>query len=504
MRTFQLYPASNTIKIRMPDKSGRLTVFERYHPSGRMLGIVRESSSQTTANRRGASMAKIIGSGIRNALVRNGLRVFALSAAFGATISAAFACPPGTILIPGTGFCSPVGGGGGGGSNVKDYTAEYLADYLEEKKNAAAPGSTLPTDGLTPLFQGTGANPYGTNAPVGGSHLGMYVSPGGLSSWGGAGGGAVSHSSYSITDTAGAVGPGTNGQSVRDVSGSGGIFGTLDASPFFGLPANQSLLVTGFFDFSGDSLSFGSVPGAAPVIVGNAGSIHADTYTFGGNVLYRFGSSYASGTAAYDFGHANEANGIAGSTGSFSTSGYSFDARLGDVLTLMNTSGASSSTMLTKSSRRESSGTFVGLDLSAHIGDSADRSAAFTDSSGFAFGSGESRSADVGGRARLFALFSGYGLQWTPYVSTTIDQRFAFSNTINIPSQAALPSGDLVSLNAARTFGGADLGVDAQGPNGWKVGVKGFYLASADTDILGGNIYLKIPFNYSATVGPRY
>jgi hypothetical protein len=48
------------------------------------------------------------------------------------------------------------------------------------------------------------------------------------------------------------------------------------------------------------------------------------------------------------------------------------------------------------------------------------------------------------------------------------------------------------------------LGLDVLGPRGLTVGVEGFYQASADTNITGGNIYLKIPFNYSPTVASRY
>jgi len=81
----------------------------------------------------------------------------------------------------------------------------------------------------------------------------------------------------------------------------------------------------------------------------------------------------------------------------------------------------------------------------------------------------------------------GYGLLRTPYVAGTVDQQFDYSNTLNIPNQAALIGGDAISLQEAQTFWGAQLGLDVRGPIGLTVGVKGSYQASADTNIAGGN-----------------
>src|SRR5208282_22062 len=92
---------------------------------------------------------------------------------------------------------------------------------------------------------------------------------------------------------------------------------------------------------------------------------------------------------------------------------------------------------------------------------------------------------------------AGSGEQTCAYVSGTVDQEFGFSSTMNIPIQAALPSGDFVSLQEAQTFWGTALGVDVRGPNGWTVGVKGFYQASADINYTGGTAYVKIPLNYT-------
>jgi hypothetical protein len=343
-------------------------------------------------------------------------------------------------------------------------------------------------------------------------HLGMSVGPNNpdnnpdTSGWGATGGGAVMRGSgIRTTDTTGAIAAGETVNS-RDTSGSGGIFGTFDASRFFGITGgNQSAFFTGFFNYQGDSASLGAVPGAGAVIIGNAGSLHTNTYTFGGSLLYHAGTTYVSGEAAYNFGHINETNTLAGSTGSFNSNGYSVDAKLGNVFVLLNAAGAPSSAALpTKAPPKPTGGTLVGLDLSGHIGSFGDWANGFTDSTGFSFGTGQTQSGDIGARAELFALTPGYGLVWKPYVAGTVDQLFGFSSTQNIPNQAALAAGDVITSHPALTFGGAELGVVARGPGGLTVNVKGFYQASADTTVAGGSLTVKIPFNYSPVVAARY
>jgi hypothetical protein len=205
-----------------------------------------------------------------------------------------------------------------------------------------------------------------------GDQLGMYIdraSPQDISGGGGGGGAALRSSGYGVTDTAGALAPGTTGPSVRDVSGNGGIFGTIDATRLFGLPANQSLFLTGFFDYRHDSASLGAAPGAGALVIGNAGSLQSDTYTLGGTLFYGVGSAYLRGGATYNFGHSNETNSLLSSAGSFNSNGYSVDAKLGNVFTLLNTTGTPNpSTLPTKAPPKLTGGYFVGLDLSGHIG----------------------------------------------------------------------------------------------------------------------------------------
>lgn len=371
-------------------------------------------------------------------------------------------------------------------------------DWLDRMGDELFPGSG---------FAQGGAGPGRGSAGTYSGQLGMYVSSGSpdMPGWGGSVGySAIRGSGIRAADTAGAIAPGET-VSVRDTSGSGGILGTFDATRFFGLSGNQSAFFTAYFDYQGDSASLGAVPGVGAAFI-QTGSLRTDTYTFGGSLFYRSGTTYLDGEAAYNFGRNNETNFLGGgATGSFNSNGYSVDAKLGKVFVLSNTTGVSTSAaMPTKAPPKPTGGTLVGLDLSGHLGYFEDRLDGFTDSTGFTFGTGQTRSGDIGGRAELFALMPGNGLVWKPYVAGTVDQFFGLSTTVNIPSQVALAGGDLLSVQAARTFGGAELGVAARGSGGWTVDVKGFYEASTDTTITGGSVTLKIPFNYTATVASRY
>jgi hypothetical protein len=344
-----------------------------------------------------------------------------------------------------------------------------------------------------------------------GSHLGMYTSSGAAGDLAAAagGGGYVIHSNgYGVTDTAGVVAPGTTTGNFRDTGGSGGIAGTYDASRLFGLPGNQQLLLQGLFDYSGDSASLGTSPALAALGVISGGSFHNNTYTFGGSFLYRNDMTYLRGVAAYSFGNGHETQTSDGSTGSFNTKGYFVDARLGNVFVLLNTTRLPNPMAIpTKAPPKPAVGGYiVGLDLSGHLGYSNYRSDGFTDSSGFVYGTDQARAGDVGARAKLFAGIPNNGLLWVPYVGGTVDQLFSVSNSANFPSQATLVGGDVLSLSEAKTFWGAQGGLDVLGTSGWTVGIMGFYTASSDTNIAGGSAYVRVPLNYTPrpTLTTRY
>jgi hypothetical protein len=382
-----------------------------------------------------------------------------------------------------------------------DSETEVIARKLSEIDPFGTPFD--PTDPYKLPLQRTD---YPPSEIIGGGHLGMYLGTGAPDQpgWGAEGGGAgLRTSGLRGSDTAGFLTPGET-TTIRDTSGNGGIVGTFDATRFFGLPSNSSLFLTGAFDYQSDSASLG---GVSPTGVAfNIGSLRTDTYTFHGSVFYRFGTFYVRGAADYNFGRSNETNSLDASTGRFNSNGYSVDAKLGNVFVLLNTTGvATSGPLPTKAPPKPTGGYLVGLDLSGHIGSLGNWANSFTDSTGFIFGSGQTRSGDVGGRAELFAVVPGNGLLWKPYVAGTVDQLFGFSSTLTIPSQVAQPGiTDVFSVQPARTFGGAEFGVATRGPSGWTVNVKGFYEASADTNIAGGSVTVKIPFNYWPMVASRY
>jgi hypothetical protein len=333
-------------------------------------------------------------------------------------------------------------------------------------------------------------------------HLGMYVAPpsGGVFSVSGFGGGASTTSGgYAATDSAGLFPGGTATPSFRAATGGGGLLASYDVSRM--MPTNQTLLFRGFFNYAATDITLGATPGAA---AGSAGFLRANTYTFGGNVLYGFGANYIQGSTSASYGNGTEFQTIDGSTGSFNTSGYWTDLRIGRTFLLLNTIRTSYAALPAKAPPKATGGYVLGLDLSGHLGYANTRIGGFTDSSGFIFGTDDTRYWDSGLRAKLFLLTRVGQYLWSPYVTATVDQQFGFSSSLFIPNQAALPGGDVIGLQTAQTFWGAQAGLDVRGGNGWTVGVKGFYRASSDTTTAGGSAYIKIPLYPVQAVSARY
>jgi hypothetical protein len=357
--------------------------------------------------------------------------------------------------------------------------------------------------GLTPEAFDLALNLTSDVAHVGpATHLGMYTdgSSSPYSGLGGVGGGfAARGGGFGVTDTAGTVAPGTTTPSFKSTSGDGGISGTYDASRL--LPSNQYLFFSGLFDYSAFDIDGGAFPGV-PV---SSGSARFDLYTFAASTLYYNNRTYLQTTGAFTFGHGNETQSFDGSTGSFNSTGYFADARLGRVFVLWQTAATPPSRALpTKAPPKSTAGSAVGLDLSGHLGYFELQTGSFTDSSGFVFGTDKTKYGDIGARAKLFALLPYSGLTWEPYVAVTVDQQFGFSSVLNIPNQPTFVGGDVFSLQEAQTFWGGQWGLDVYGASGWTVGVKGFYTASADTTIVGGSAYFKIPFNSMPFAAAKY
>ena len=332
--------------------------------------------------------------------------------------------------------------------------------------------------------------------------MGMYGSPGPADPVGaidayGLGGASVTRANnLGVTDTAGQFAPGTTA-GFRDSNAGGSLVATYGVR---GLPANQQLSLSGMFTYQRDDFTLTSFAGAT-----NPASARTDSYGFAGSAIYSVGQNYLVGSAGYKFGNGNESVSLNGSTGSFDTHGYWADLKLGHVFVLADTitwgysrgSAMVTKALPTKAPPQSTGGYAIGLDVGGHIGYSNEQVSGFTDSTGFIFGSATTKYDDAGAYAKLFAVVPNGQFVWTPYVSVTVDQEFDFSSVANIPAQAALATGDALSVQQALTFWGTEAGFNARIPNGWVVGARGFYQASADINVVGGAASLRIPLDYT-------
>jgi hypothetical protein len=329
----------------------------------------------------------------------------------------------------------------------------------------------------------------------------MTVSPGPTDVFNGypvdAGGGAsIARASYGVRDSVGFLGVGAAIPGLKDVGGGGKIYGVIDAGRYFDLPVNQRLLLSVFFDYHRDNISYGSTAGLAAAGI-SGGSLQLDTYKFGGTFNYNINTMYINGAAAIAFGRGGETQSIDGSNGSFSTIGYSTDLRVGKVFVVLNRLGSAPSGA-SAAGRLLDGGYILGLDLGGRLGYGNQILNGFTDSTDYSFGASLTQYGIIGGRAKFFLGMPNNGVIWEPYVAAAIDQQFGFSSKVTIPSQATLPSGDVLNLQQAQTFYSGQLGFDVRGAGGTTIGVNGFYSASTDANRVGGRAYLKIPLGGSA------
>lgn len=334
-------------------------------------------------------------------------------------------------------------------------------------------------------------------------NLGMHIRPDsspGNGIWGAGGASVVRGSGFGLSDSAGDLLPGTKGPGFHGVNSGGSIGYTFDGSHF--VPGNQALLVDAFFNYRNTNIRFGTTEDLAAVGIDSAGSARFDAYMLGGSARYDFGTSYLRASTAVDFLRFHETLNVDGSTGTFDGHGYWTNLQLGNVFMLLNTINLDNNGLLVKAPRRPTSGYVALLDLSGHVGYRNLQTDEFTDSAGFIVGDSKTRFGTVGGRAKLFWLAPGGGLLWQPYVAATLDQLLGFSTALNIPVQPDLPGGDAITGQVAKTFWGAEGGLDVLngGVSGWRVGAKVFYTANSDINVAGGQAYLKIPLFQSRPV----
>lgn len=328
---------------------------------------------------------------------------------------------------------------------------------------------------------------------VGPAHLGMYTS-------GSDGGGqpfgdiSLTHAkALPVTDSASVLPPGALTPAARDLMAGGGILGFWDMSHGLNLNANQKLVVGGVFDYKSDSITNGPPTGFGP-----AGNLHRNSYTVAGLFEYDIEQAYVQGIVAGEFGDASETNTTTGGVGSFTSDGVSTDLRIGNVFALFQSAPPAPAypvkALPVKAPAATPTGNDLYLDLSAHVAYQDHRDGGFTDTAGFTTGTQTIQYGAAGARAKLFEQVQANGLVWEPWVAATIDQQFGYSNVLIIPNQPALIGGDTVFTSQAHTYWGGQGGLEVTNAQGWKAGVKGVYMASADTTIVAGNLYVRIPF----------
>jgi opacity protein-like surface antigen len=328
------------------------------------------------------------------------------------------------------------------------------------------------------------------------SHLGGPVSPLSVSAFGFDGGlDALSarSSGYRVSDTAGILGPNALTPGDRLFESGGSVKTTLDATRFFDLDANQRL----WFGLTGEVNSADTVSSASALTPGgpnaHAASTRSDIYTVTGSANYSINNFYLSGSASFDTSHLDFTNNLStpGAQGSTNGRGYSLDATAGALFPLFSTGGINPAT-ITKAPPKTATGYALFLDTSGHIGYSQQRQDAFTDNTGFAYGAQQLSFGDIGAEARLMAIVPDRGFAWAPFVGVTYDHYLGLQDTFSVPSQTAIAA-DTFNVVPANNFWGAELGLSLLNSGGTTFGVKAFYQASADTQMVGGSAYMRIP-----------
>jgi hypothetical protein len=308
------------------------------------------------------------------------------------------------------------------------------------------------------------------------------------------GGGDISstrNSGYGVTDSAGAIAPGSVAPGFHSIDGGGGFNLAADGTRLLNDVNNQRLLFRLTVDYHYDNTSFGTsalTPGVA-----SAGSERGNIETLIGSADYALNTFYLGGLAAFDLSQLNITNNLntVGAQGNTNGLGYAFKGTIGNVFPIFNTTGVNPG-VVTKAPPKTAGGYAVFLDVSGHYAYVMERDAGFTDNTGFAYGTEQLSYSDIGAQAKLVTVIPNGRFAWAPYVGVTVDQQLGFSHTFDIPAQAGTPA-DTLFFTQSNTFWGVQLGMNLLGLGSTKLGVQAFYEASADTQIFGGDVFVKIP-----------
>ena len=421
--------------------------------------------------------------GVAIAFAAIGAFIGALPAAAGCVSSSACSAGGGmVIMFGGHAVCS---GGSQAGSSI-----------------CSGPGGINPLPFLTPgsgnFDSDRGSSSGGGRAPnlrsLGGPvYFSMYSSDTASGPYANADVFGVHNSGYRISDSAGAIAPGSLAPGFNSVGGGGGANLTFDATRALDVQVKQQLLFGVNVDYQRMNTNYGTsalTPG-----VSNAGSERSDIWTFSGSVDYSSDRFYATGLAAYNLRHSDITNNVItpGAEGSTGGQGYTLNATAGYLLPLIGSSGVTPSAIPTKAMPSRIEGYSLFLDVKGNLGYQKQWNNGFTDNTGFAYGTEQFSYTDLGGKVRLVAVVPSAGFSWMPYVGAGVDQLLGFSHTFEIPVQAATTA-DTIFFGQSTTFWTVQAGLNIINRASLQAGVTGFYSASADTSIFGGNVFVKIPF----------
>ena len=79
-----------------------------------------------------------------------------------------------------------------------------------------------------------------------------------------------------------------------------------------------------------------------------------------------------------------------------------------------------------------------------------------------------------------------------PYGGLTLDRQLGYRHALEIPAQPGTIANTLFA-EPDNTHWGAELGLDILTGSSARLGMRAHYQASADTRIVGGNVFARIP-----------
>jgi hypothetical protein len=215
-------------------------------------------------------------------------------------------------------------------------------------------------------------------------------------------------------------------------------------------------------------------------------------------VGYQVDTIYFSSRAAIDWSRVDVTDSIQRSQGATDGVDYRLSLMAGKIFSLFNSTGVAP-TMFVKAPPKIARGYAVFLDVSGRLGYRNAQDNGFTDSSGFIYGTEQLSYWTFGVRANLVAAIPAGRFTWLPYVGLTFDRQLGFRHTYDIPNQVAAVA-DTYYFDQGQTWWGVQTGLGILDRGGVKAGVNAYYRASSDTSVLGGNLFLKVPFFVDAIV----